>query len=314
VVDEVLARTAVIMLWALLLGFYVIVEPTKMFQSATVHSIFASQQPLVFIALAALTTFVVGEFDLSVAGILGLAATLVPVLSVTHGLSVPLSCLIALAAGVTVGAFNGFIVVVLGVDGFIVTLGSASLLLGVALWASDSVPVAGLDPAFGNIALTEFLGLPLSFYYGVAIALAFAYILAFTAMGRHMVFVGANRDVARLAGVRVDRIRFMSYVVSASIASIGGILVAAALGGFDASSAGTYLLPALSAVFLGTAVVQPGRFNPLGTMVGVYFLATGILGLQLMGAGGWVVNVFYGLALVLAVSVASVVARRRKSS
>ena len=129
-----------------------------------------------------------------------------------------------------------------------------------------------------------------------------------------MTFVGANREVARLAGVRVNRIRFMSYVSGSTIAGLGGVLLVSSLGGFDPSSSAGYLLPALSAVFLGTAVVQPGRFNPIGTLIGIYFLASGILGLQLMGLGGWIEDVFYGAALVVAVAVSSLIRRRRGRS
>lgn len=314
ILDGLLSRVAVLGVWAAMLGVYIGLEPHKILQVATFQSIFGSQLPLVFIALAALCTFVVGEFDLSVASILGLSATIVPILTVLHGYNVAVASLIALGVGVLAGVVNAFVVVVVGVDGFIVTLGSGTALLGIALWISNSIPVSGLSVSFSRVALTNFFGLPLSFYYGLGIALVFAYVVSFTPLGRHMTFVGANREVARLAGVRVDRIRFCSYVFSAAIASLGGVLVSAALGGFDASSSGGYLLPGLSAVFLGTAVIQPGRFNPLGTMVGVYFLASGILGLQLLGIGGWIVNVFYGLALVIAVSISSLVRRRRRRS
>ena len=73
-----------------------------------------------------------------------------------------------------------------------------------------------------------------------------------------------------------------------------GEWLAASVGGFDPNSSPTYLLPALSATFLGTAVIKPGRFNPMGTMVAIYFLVTGIVGLQLLGYTGWVSDVFYG--------------------
>ena len=314
IVDDFIPRVAVLGVWAALLLVYVGIEPHKILQAATFQSIFGSQTPLVFISLAALCTFVVGEFDLSVASVLGLSATIVTVLTAYHGFNVVVASLVAVGAGVAAGVVNAFFVVIIGVDGFIVTLGSASLILGLTLWMSDSVPVSGLSVSFSRIALTNFIGLPLSFYYGLAIGLLFAYVLWFTPLGRHMTFVGANREVARLAGVRVDRIRFTSYVVSAVIATLGGILVCAALGGFDPSSSTGYLLPALSAVFVGTAVIQPGRFNPIGTLVGVYFLASGILGLQLLGIGGWIINAFNGLALVLAVSVSSLVSRCRRRS
>jgi ribose transport system permease protein len=125
-----------------------------------------------------------------------------------------------------------------------------------------------------------------------------------------MAFVGANREVARLGGVKVDRVRMGAYVTSSFLCGLGGIILVAGLGGFDSSTSTNYLLPALSATFLGTAAIRPGRFNALGTMVAIYFLITGIVGLQLLGYTGWVSEVFYGSALIIAV-VISTLARRR---
>ena len=70
------------------------------------------------------------------------------------------------------------------------------------------------------------------------------------------------------------------------------------------------LLPAFAAVFLGTAVIQPGKFNPIGAVIAVYFLQTGIVGLELAGLSGWVEDVFYGAALVVAVAATTVIRRR----
>ena len=70
------------------------------------------------------------------------------------------------------------------------------------------------------------------------------------------------------------------------------------------------LLPTFAAVFLSTAILEPGRFNPLGTLLGIYFLATGILGLQLLGLQAWVSQVFYGGILVIAVTISTLLRRR----
>ena len=67
--------------------------------------------------------------------------------------------------------------------------------------------------------------------------------------------------------------------------------------------------PAFSAAFLGSTTIEPGRFNAWGTFVAVYFLVTGITGLQLLGLSGWIESVFYGASLVLAVALARVVSR-----
>ena len=110
--------------------------------------------------------------------------------------------------------------------------------------------------------------------------------------------------------MHVTRIRVGAYVTSGLLCGVGGVLVTATVGGFDPNSSPTYLLPALSATFLGTAAVQPGRFNPIGTMIAIYFLVTGIVGLQLLGYTGWISDVFYGAALITAV-IASSLTRRR---
>jgi ribose transport system permease protein len=303
-------RYAIVVVWGLMVLLYTALEPSRFATSGTFKTIFSSQAALVFLSMAFLCTVIVGEFvDLSVAGILGLCATVVPVLSVMHHMAVWLASVIAVLIGVAAGAINGLLVVGLGVNIIVVTLGMSTLMLGIGLAISHLHVVSGLPASYSKIALLDVGGLPISFYYGLAIVLIFAYVLGFTPLGRHMRFVGANREVSRLAGIRVNRIRFGAFVMAGFLSGLGGVVITSGLGGFDPSSSVTYLLPTVSAVFLGTAVIQPGRFNPIGTLVGVYFLATGILGLQELGYAGWISDVFYGAALIIAVSLSTIVRR-----
>lgn len=304
-------RYAIVALWGVMIAIYSALEPSTFDTTGTFQTIFGSQAALVFLSMAFLTTVIVGEFvDLSVASVLGLSATIVPVLTVLHHWNVALASVVAVAVGVCAGAVNGLLVVYVGVNTIVVTLGMSTLLSGVALAIAHLSAVSGLSTSFGQLALANVWGLPVSFYYGLALALAFAYLLAFTPLGRHMQFVGANREVSRLAGVRVPLIRFGAFVAAGALCGIGGVVVSAGLGGFDPSTSITYLLPTISAVFLGTAAVRPGRFNPLGTMIGLYFLATGILGLEELGFAGWISDVFYGAALVVAVTLTTLLRKR----
>ena len=308
---SVAGRYALVGVWIIVVGVYAIIEPSVMLTSGTFQTIFGSQQPLVFLSMAAVITFSVGEFDLSVASILGLSATLVPILVVQHGWNPVLASVTAVCACGAVGAVNGVIIVQLGIDAIVTTLGMGTLLLGLTSGFSKSVAVTGLSNSFSSVANTTVVfGLPLTFFYGIAVAVAIAYVMRFTSLGRHMLFVGANREVARLAGVRVTTIRMGSYIASGLICGVGGVLLVASIGAFDPTTSSTYLLPALSATFLGTAAIKPGRFNPIGTLIAIYFLVTGIVGLQLLGYTGWVSDVFYGAALIIAV-LASTVTRRR---
>ena len=309
---HVASRYALIVVWALMALYFYAQVPDTFGTHGTFSSIFGSQQVLVFLAMSALVTLAVGEFDLSVASVMGLTATTIPVLAGVHGMNIWLACLIGVGAAVLAGAVNAFFVVVMDVSSFVVTLGTGTLLTGIAQFISGTNIVSVNSPGLADFATKDVLGMPISFYYGIALALVLAYVLAWTPIGRSMVFVGANREVARLAGIRVQRIRFGAYVAGGLLAGLAGLLLVATVGGFDSASSASYLLPALAAVFLGTAVVQPGAFNPIGTIVAIYFLTTGIFGLQLLGYQGWIQNAFYGAGLVVAVTLAKVVRDRSK--
>lgn len=306
------SKYALVLVWAAMALVYYILMPTRFGSWGAFSSIFGSQQVLVFLAMSAMITLVVGEFDLSIASVMGIAATLVPVLA-TNGWNIWVASLVALLVCLAAGAVNAFFVVVMDVSSFVVTLGTGTLLIGLAQMVSGSNIVSVNSPELSNIAIYEVLGMPVSFYYGLLLAIVLAYILGWTPLGRSMLFVGANPEVARLAGIRVQRVRAGAYLAGSLLAGLAGVILVATVGGFDSSTSATYLLPALAAVFLGTSVVQPGMFNPIGTIIAIYFLTTGIFGLQLLGFSGWIQNVFYGAGLVVAVALAKVVRERSRT-
>jgi ribose transport system permease protein len=305
------SRFAALAFWLALAVLYAVLRPETFLTAGTFQTIFGSQQALVFLTAALLCTIIVGEFvDMSVASNFGFAAVLVAVLDVNLHWNVWVAALAAIVVSTLVGLVNGWLTVLLGVNTIVVTLGMGTFLLGLGLWITDLSPVSGLPAEFAQIALYSIGGLPVGFYEGVVLMLAFAYVMKFTPLGRNMRFVGANREVSRLAGVRVNRLRVGAFVMAGLIAGVGGVVAAAATGGFDATVSQSYLLPIFAATFLGTAILEPGKFNPLGTLLAVYFLATGILGLQLLGAAGWVSSVFYGGVLVVAVTISTLLHRK----
>lgn len=308
---DLLRRWAVVLLWIAMAAVFAAASPGLFLRKGTFDIIFGANGQLIFLCMAVLAPFCVGEFDFSVAGVMGLTGVTVTVMYSQHHWSIGAAVALALVLGVLAGALNGFVVVVLGVDPIITTLGMATALEGVGLWLSHMSNVSGLPVSFGNIVTDHFLGMPLFFWYGVVLTLAFAYVLHVTPLGRHMAFVGANREVARLAGVRVSRVRFGAFTFAGTISGLAGVLLAANVGGFDPASSGAQLLPALAATFLGTAVLFPGRFNPIGTWIAVFFLETGIVGLQLLGLTGWISDVFFGGSLVVAVTISTLLRRRK---
>ena len=199
--------------------------------------------------------------------------------------------------------------IAVGVDSIVTTLGMGTLLGGVALGISE-LPVSGVSQGFVNAMRTTFLGLQVVFYIALAICFVMWFVLEYMPVGRKLYFVGAGREVARLSGIRVPWMRAGALVASAGLSAVGGVLEVGILGGTDPTVGPTFLLPALAAAFLGATAIKLGRFNAWGTFVAVYFLVTGITGLELVGVAGWISQAFYGGALIIAV-VASRLAGRQ---
>jgi ribose transport system permease protein len=301
-VSSLAQRLALPLAWGLVIVLFGALEPDTFLTTTNFQTIFGSQAVLVVLTLALLIPLTAGDYDLSVASVLSLAAMMVALLNVDHGWPVGWAALAALAAGAVTGAIHGAVIVVLDLDPFIVTLGSATFVSGVVLWISDSRTIGGIsdnlvDPVIGH----ELLGIPLAFYYGLALCVVLWYVFEYTAVGRRLLFVGRGRSVARLSGVRVVRIRWAAFVASGTLSALAGVLYAGTTGGADPSSGASFLLPAFAAAFLGATSIVPGRFNPWGSLIAVYFLVTGITGLQLLGVESFVQQLFYGGALIVAV-------------
>lgn len=303
-------RYAVLVAWVVTIVIFGILEPSTFLTRGNLSAILGTQAVLLMLALAAMIPLIAGEFDLSVAGSLGLAYVLIGYLNINHHWPLAAAIAVAILSGVAVGAINAFLVVGIGVESIIVTLGMGTALAGVGN-AFLVGPVVGLPNGFVSaIGETRLLGVSLPFYFALGLTIVVWYVLAFTPLGRYTYFVGVNRSVARLAGVRVNAIRVGALITSGTLAALTAVVLAGATGAADPSTASGYLLPAFAAVFLGATVFTPGRFNAWGALVAVYFLTTGITGLELQGLTGWVEQVFYGGSLVVAVAASRLAGRQ----
>jgi ribose transport system permease protein len=170
--------------------------------------------------------------------------------------------------------------------------------------------VSGFADWFLDLGTLQLIGIPLPFYAMVVLAIVVYIVIEYLPIGRYLYASGGNPVAARLAGVRVDRIVFGSLVVSSLVAGLAGVVLAARLGTASPDIGPSYLLPAFSAVFLGSTQIKPGRVNVVGTLIAIYLLATGVKGLQLAGAPVYVDDLFNGAALIIAVALAARSARK----
>jgi len=267
-----------------------------------------NQTSLAMIIAGGLTlAVIVGELDLSIGYAASLHGVLVTGLIVQSKLPIPLAILIVLALGALIGAVNGLIVTKLRVNSVIATLGVGTIVVGLAFAYSAGAPIAaGVPDEFLDLALGRWLfGVPNPIFV-MAVVLGGLWVLAErTSLGQEIQAVGGNPAAARLAGINVDRIKIIGFVVSGLCAALTGILLASRLGSGTTSAADAYLLTAFAAVFLGSATLRDGEFHVLGTFVGALIIAFGFNGLNIFGAPTFSQYVFQGAILIVAVGLSS---------
>jgi ribose transport system permease protein len=311
--SDLVQRYALPAVWGLLILFFSFLLPNTFPSTGNFSTIFGSQGVSLVLTLGLLVTLTVSDYDLSIAYNANLAAMIIAILNVSHHWPIVPAILAALTIGAAVGFINGGIITLFGIDSLIVTLGTGTFIQGVIFWVSNSNTIPGVSSGLVNFVVVKRLfGIPLQFYYGVVLCAIIWYVFEFTPLGRRLLIVGRGRNVARLSGLHVMRIRWGAMTVSGLIAGLAGVLYVGTTGAADPTSGASFLLPAFAAAFLGATTIMPGRFNPWGAFVATYFLVTGITGLQLLGVQSFVQQLFYGGALVVSVAL-SQLARRRQA-
>jgi len=279
---------------------------------ANARNILSSQAVILMVALAVTLPLRAGDFDLSVSAVMAMSASIVAVLCVRHQWPLGYAVPVAILAGLLLGALNAWLVVGLKLDGFVATLGTMTAISGLTTWMTAGEVIAGLPPFLSEVANFRIFTLPAIIVYGWVLVLVLWYVYEHTPFGRYLLFTGGNREAARLTGIRVDRTRATAFILASLISAVAGVLFAGAIGAVDPSVGHAYLLPPYAAAFLGSTTIQIGRFNALGTVIGLYLLAIGVSGLQLMGSAGWVTDFFHGIALIAAVAFARLMRTVRK--
>jgi len=266
----------------------------------------------VIVAVGLTFVLVLGDFDLSIAAVAGVATIIFSELVSARGFSPVLAIVITLVVALFVGLVNGTLVAYVGLAGLVVTIGTASVLDGIQFWVSGSQQISGGFSEFlVDLARSSTAGIPnLVLVAGVYVATAW-FLLDKTVLGRNIRACGTNREAARIAGLNVRRIRLTGYMIAAFSAGLAGILfanrqaVAYPLSGLDV------LLPSFTAAFIGAATFKMGQFNVPGTVVGVLITTLAANGLILLGAPQYATYIFQGLILLVALLFARVVSMRR---
>jgi ribose transport system permease protein len=294
--------------WLLIILIFGIWVPNTFLTHTTFNQVLNNNAVTGLMALCVVIPLAARVFDLSIAFTMTLSGVTVAHFVAHTGVGVVPAVALALGAALAIGVINGVVVVGLGVDSFIGTLATGSLIKAFITMVTNDQSITGvklLQTPFSSIAQTDIAGLTLPVLYLLLIAGAIWFVLEHTATGRRLYATGFNPDAARLQNVTTDRLRFLSLVTSALLAGVAGIVFTSAIGSGSPTAGDPYLLAAYAAAFLGATQLRGGRFNAWGTVIAVLLLGTGTTGLALASTPQWSTSVFTGLVLIVALAVTS---------
>jgi erythritol transport system permease protein len=272
-----------------------------------------------FLAIGMTFVIITGGIDLSVGSIVGLCGMVAGGL-ILNGIdlrfgytvffNIPEIMMITLALGILIGLLNGLLITRLNVAPFIATLGTLYVARGAALLLSDGATFPNLEgnPAFGTtgyafLGAGYVLGLPVSIWILIALALIAAYIAGWTPLGRHIFAVGGNERAAALSGIRVNRVKLFVYMFSGFCAAIVGLIVSSELMAAHPATGETFELNAIAAAVLGGTSMSGGRGTIGGTVIGAFVIGILSDGLVMMGVSSFWQMVIKGMVIIAAVVV-----------
>jgi len=251
------------------------------------------------VAFAQMLTLAVGQLNLSIGALGGLVAIAVGGMMEKFGLPIALAVAAGLMIGAACGFANGALTVRTGINGFIITLATASAFEGINLGITQSIPFYNLPPAFVAFGTERFFALPYLLIPPIIVAALLAFFLARTVPGRYLLAVGGNAQAAELSGVPRDRIIVLAHVLSGLLAAVGAVLAVAQLGSAQPTIGADWLIISFAAPIIGGAALSGGHISVVATSLAVMLIVLIQNGMVLAQVDPYWVQFLLG-ALILA--------------
>lgn len=264
------------------------------------------------IACPATLLLISGQFDLSVGSGVGFAGMLMAVAALTPGtggvdlpfamnLQVSSAFIVAVLGTLVIGFINAFAVTVIGINALITTLGTLAIFRGLTKVLGDGQTIRIEN--FGELGVLRIVGIPLPVYIFIAVVIAFWLVLRYTVFGRSLYAIGASPSAARLAGIRVKRVIFTAFLLSALCVALAGLIRLSQVAGASVNTGIGIELSVITAVVLGGASLSGGRGGIGGTVLAVLIVGVLANGLIQLNVPSFWIEVANGLLLLGAVTV-----------
>jgi ribose/xylose/arabinose/galactoside ABC-type transport system permease subunit len=270
----------------------------------TERNIFNVLRTAAFLGTVAIgQTFVIisGGIDLSVGSVIKLSVLMSAMLMNGQPENIGVAVAATMAVGAVVGLVNGLLIAKVRIAPFIVTLGAYSILRGIS-YMITTTPVGRAAPSFLRLYDLKIGPVPLLVIFLAVLTLTGIFVLRRTAFGRYVFAIGGNEQVARLSGIRVDRIKIGVYVLCGMLAALTGLLYLTRAGVGDPVTGEGAELQAITAVILGGTSLFGGQGGLTGTIGGALLIGVTNNLLVILNVSSWYQELIQGLVIVGAVA------------
>jgi ribose transport system permease protein len=269
---------------------------------STVEAVLRVTALVSIMAMGMSFVIICAEIDLSVGSLASWSSMLVA-MALDRGVPTLAAPLVVLAAGGLVGLVNGLLVTKLRIPSFLVTLGMLSVLSGLALTVTGTMPVPIVDDRYSDALWNaRLLGLPVPILWTALIVLLGYYLLHASVFGRRVFAVGGGVTAARFSGVKTDQVKIWSFVLCGMTASLAGLMLAARSTAGNPSLGQGLELDVIAAVIIGGTSLFGGQGSIVGSLVGAIFIGILGFGLLVMGLSTSIQEIIKGAIIILAVA------------
>jgi ribose transport system permease protein len=266
---------------------------------------------LCIIASGLTVVMIMTEFDLSIGALTSFAGVLAAGFTPKFG-TIP-GLLLVLLIGMGVGAINGVVVTVLGVTGFIATIGMMTLLIGLNYWYTGGIGLyEGIPDLFVWIGKGSLGPVPNLVIIMAAVLLILWTILTKTSLGRRMHSIGGNPEAARFSGISIMHNKIIGFVICGFCASLTGVLLASNLEYGHPTAGDAFLLDGFTVVFIGAVTGRTGQFHIAGTFIGALILGILFNGFAMLNLPYFIQLITRALVLIAAVAGSGIAKRSSK--
>jgi rhamnose transport system permease protein len=275
----------------------------------TVTYLLRDVAPILLIALPMTLIIITEEIDLSVASIVGLSSVMTGILT-QAGLPFPAAAVVAILVGTIAGAFNGFLVTVVGLPSLAVTIGTLALFRGIAVGLLGTTAITEFPEEWTDLAKANIPGTPIPVIMipFAVLAIVFAVVLHFTPFGRSLYAIGLNKEAAAFSGIDVGRTKFLLFVFSGAVSGFAGVYFTLLYSNARGDNAMGMELQVIAAVLLGGVSIFGGRGALHGVIAGVLLIGTLGSALRLANVTSDIINVITGVLLIVSVVSSSLLA------